>query len=256
LHALRELDLSGTRITDAGLAHLRPLEELATLRLADTPVGAGGLAPLQDLKKLEDLDLAGTRVADGGLPHLAGLPKLKVLKLGRTKVTDAGLVHLQGLPALAELDLRDAKGVTDAGLRHLKGVKGLRTLHVMSLTSETEDELKKALPGLRITNLFRTFTIRLPSPRQTPRPADAGFVEWLKGQPVYAGGPLIQPGEVANLKVLGVSDNPDKTYSARVSFDWVPGPGRGLKSLAVRGTILYKDSDKKGFLAFVRFTTP
>jgi hypothetical protein len=51
---LKELRLAGTRITDAGLAHLR------------------------GLKQLEQLDASGTQVTPEGLKKLrAALPKLK-----------------------------------------------------------------------------------------------------------------------------------------------------------------------------------
>jgi hypothetical protein len=60
---LRELDLNGTKVTDAGLKALRGLGTLETLRLRETQVTDDGfrtsLAPLASLKQL---DLRGTRV--------------------------------------------------------------------------------------------------------------------------------------------------------------------------------------------------
>jgi Leucine Rich repeat len=63
------VDLSGTQISDAGLAHLKGLTTLETLYLS------------------------GTRVSDAGLAHLKGLTTLKTLHLFRTRVSDAGVTE-------------------------------------------------------------------------------------------------------------------------------------------------------------------
>jgi hypothetical protein len=79
-----EVYLTGTSITDAGLAHLKGLTNLYVLLLDDT------------------------RVTDAGLVHLKGLTKLSYLFLKGTQVSDAGLLHLKGLRRLHVLDLRGA----------------------------------------------------------------------------------------------------------------------------------------------------
>jgi hypothetical protein len=85
---VEHVTLSGTEVTDAGLAHL------------------------SGLPALETLDLSGTQVADAGLAHLTGLPSLQSLNLYGTEVAAAGLVHLQKMPALRRLGL--------SGYRRLK----------------------------------------------------------------------------------------------------------------------------------------
>src|SRR5438477_11007383 len=62
------VDLHGTRITDAGLEHLK------------------------GLNKLQVLNLYNTKITDAGLAHLEGLTSLTTLLLNNTPVTDAGLV--------------------------------------------------------------------------------------------------------------------------------------------------------------------
>ena len=47
LTTLRELLLSGNRLTDAGLKHLAPLSNLAVLEVKDTGTTAAGVAELQ-----------------------------------------------------------------------------------------------------------------------------------------------------------------------------------------------------------------
>ena len=91
---LKSLDLRNTRITDAGLIHLKGLTGLL-------------------------LDLSVTQITDAGLIHLKGLTGLQVLHLDGTQITDAGLIHLKGLTGLQELDLHNRQ-ITDAGLAQLK----------------------------------------------------------------------------------------------------------------------------------------
>ena len=122
-----DFHLSGTKLTDEGLAHAAPLKKLVWLNLKDTAV------------------------TDAGLQHLAGLTDLTRLHLERTAVTDAGLVHLKGLANLQYLNLYGTK-VTDAGMDHLAGLKNLKRLYLWQseVTDEGADKLAKALPDLVI----------------------------------------------------------------------------------------------------------
>ena len=98
----------GTRITGAGLAHVRGFTEL------------------------NQLVLKRNQVTDVGLAHLKGLPALKEFYMnGETQVTDAGLIHVQRLTALEHLGLIGAQ-VTGAGLEHLQRLTGLRSLGLQS----------------------------------------------------------------------------------------------------------------------------
>ena len=117
----------GSKITDAGVAHLRNLPRLEALWLDGTCVTDVGLAHLKGLPTLKVLGLRGTGVTDAGLVHLEHLPQLRLLALGGSRITDAGLVHLRGLARLEELWLETTR-VTDAGLVHLRGLTKLRGL--------------------------------------------------------------------------------------------------------------------------------
>jgi Zn-dependent protease len=121
------LDVSRTRITDAGLHHLSVLTGLRRLSLEDTRIGDAGLRHLAGLVRLEELSLAGTRVTDAGLGHLEGMQSLESLSLSRTAVTDAGIASLMRLTSLKTLDLTET--------------------HV---TADGVAELRRALPALRI----------------------------------------------------------------------------------------------------------
>lgn len=79
---LQYLQLSSTRVNNAGLAHLSKLTGLRVLWLYDTPVG------------------------DAGLVHLRGLTGLRVINLRSTLVTSAGADALQD--ALPQCEFRRA----------------------------------------------------------------------------------------------------------------------------------------------------
>ncbi len=121
LSRLEQLSLARSRISDAGLAHLRGLAHLSWLNLCDTKITDAGLVHLEGLTTLEGLDLSFTPVTDAGLAHLKGLKGLTELDLSGTRITDAGLTHLKGLSNLAQLRVLRTH-VTGAGIQSLKQV--------------------------------------------------------------------------------------------------------------------------------------
>lgn len=82
LGRVEELDLSGTAITNAGLARLAELDELRVLDLSNTAVSDEGLEYLAKLTSLVELTLSDTRVSDEGLKkHIPEFPVLARLVL-------------------------------------------------------------------------------------------------------------------------------------------------------------------------------
>jgi hypothetical protein len=69
---LGHLSLSGSRVSDAGMAHVASLTSLRSLDLSSTEVGDAGLARLCDLKWLQEINLFNTHVTDTGLADLCG----------------------------------------------------------------------------------------------------------------------------------------------------------------------------------------
>ena len=183
------------QITDAGLAHLKNLTSLETLRLDNTQIGDEGLAHLAGLNSLKTLYLPGTQITDAGLARIGNLTALENLCVHSTKVTGAGLQHLQDLTGLRYLCVHNTP-MTDEGLAHLKNKTALRTLylhntqvtdsgleHLKSLTSlrklnlngtKVSDagltELKQALPDCGITGQFLTKSRGTPKPYKEPKP--------------------------------------------------------------------------------------
>ncbi|MHC4630411.1 MAG: redoxin family protein [Planctomycetota bacterium] len=127
LTALQNLCVHRTQVTDAGLAHLKGLTRLQSLCLHNTRISDASLAYLKNLTSLETLRLENTRVSDAGLMDLKDLTSLEGLYLGSTQITDAGLGHLKNLTALQRICVHKTQ-VTDAGLAHLKGLTRLQTL--------------------------------------------------------------------------------------------------------------------------------
>ncbi len=159
---LRELYLDNTRVTDAGLAHLRGLTNLQRLSLEGTRITKAGLAHLHEVTSLRRLYLWDTHANgfDAGLPcireqtiyvsgedvtdeefarHIAELeaPRdFRELTLRNTSVTNVGLASLHGLTNLQKVTLEGYK-VTDACLASLGVLTNLKRL-LLQDTSVTD----------------------------------------------------------------------------------------------------------------------
>jgi beta-lactamase regulating signal transducer with metallopeptidase domain/5-hydroxyisourate hydrolase-like protein (transthyretin family) len=85
LSSLRDLNLSKSQFTDAGIRRLGELKELMGLRLdaASTPDGPAitdaSVDVLVEMKQLKSLDIRKTGITDEGLRRLAALPNMKRL---------------------------------------------------------------------------------------------------------------------------------------------------------------------------------
>ena len=113
LEQLTSLDARAAALADADLLYLFG-RRIIHLSLSGSKVTDAGMATIAQFKDLEYLGLAQTAITDAGLAHLSGLEKLSYLDLTGTAVTDAGLVHLAKLSRLNSLELPAA--VTQAGV--------------------------------------------------------------------------------------------------------------------------------------------
>ena len=87
LGALDRLILSGTNITDVGVAHVADLRTLTALELNDTPVTNAAINHLRGLSRLTHLNLAGTAITDEAIAQLRQMPHLRLVNLCQTGVT-------------------------------------------------------------------------------------------------------------------------------------------------------------------------
>lgn len=101
---VRELDLSQSKVTDAGLAHLGRLTQLKSLSLDQTAITDAGLEHIAKLTQLELLGLSQTAITDAGLSKLKTFVNLKFLHVDKTRTTEAGLKALE--QALTKLEFR------------------------------------------------------------------------------------------------------------------------------------------------------
>jgi hypothetical protein len=86
------IKLSGRAVTDSGLVHLVPLQNLEQLDLEGTQtISDAGLVHLGRLKNLAILSLDDTPITDAGLSQLARFRNLYFLQLKGTHVTDDGI---------------------------------------------------------------------------------------------------------------------------------------------------------------------
>jgi Leucine-rich repeat (LRR) protein len=154
---LQTLDLSGTRVTGAGLERLASARALKHLLLANTPVRDTFLGSLARFPGLQTLDLsAAGRMTPAGLEAIASLQDLRVLRLRRAQLGDEAVAALARLSKLEELDL-EGVGLTDAGIKPLADLPALRKLVLAGnrLTDACTATLAE-MKGLQTLNLART----------------------------------------------------------------------------------------------------
>jgi tRNA A-37 threonylcarbamoyl transferase component Bud32/Leucine-rich repeat (LRR) protein len=146
------LDLRQSKVTNAGLQHLKELENLRRLALRSDQLTVAGLKHLAGLKKLNLLlydgavtdELLAVLHQNGQihvLPSATGRPAhttsdqmdaraendAGIVSLGLGEITDTGLKYLAGLKNLQHLHV-GGTGITGEGLKHLGGLQDLQTL--------------------------------------------------------------------------------------------------------------------------------
>src|SRR5262249_42569716 len=131
--------------------HFRDCKDLRELLLSYTRVSDAGVAHFKGRKGLTALDLTNTRVSDAGLAHFNGCKHLTDLPLGAIRGTCMGRGHCNDCKDLAYVH-RAAAGVSDATLTGLKVCRNLTMLYLQrtKATAATIEELKTALPRCRI----------------------------------------------------------------------------------------------------------
>jgi hypothetical protein len=150
-HHLWNVNLSHTKITDAGLKHVASLPKLTLLSLDDSLVTNAGLPTLKNCSELKSLGLSYSKVTEAGLVHVKEMVQLETLGLCGLGITDAGLARLQNMKNLQHLGL-DQSPISDLGLEHLKTLTNLKKLGLVTtkVTVEGVKKLAQSLPACTI----------------------------------------------------------------------------------------------------------
>lgn len=122
---LRSLRLQRTFITDAGIAHLRSLDQLVTLAVSATGITDAGMIYISSVINLWHLTLGGTDspISEFGLDYLVQLLKLRELfLLGSLRLTDAAVETIARITKLDRLIISASPQLTDTALGPFKAV--------------------------------------------------------------------------------------------------------------------------------------
>jgi hypothetical protein len=152
-HRVVYVTLHGSKVADEDLAVIARLAALVILDVSKTRISNAGLMHLKGVKSLRVLSLNGTRIDDAGLKHLEGLTGMWQLLLDDTKVGDAGLLHLRGFTGMEEWLGLSGTQVTDGGIKHLQGFTTLRHLNLLrtKVTPQGGKDLRRALPKTHVS---------------------------------------------------------------------------------------------------------
>lgn len=162
LDTITEVDLTGSKVTPAGLELLAKLPNLRSLTVSAMELSEGHFQAIAKLTGLRELHARSYRGEPAALRHLNGMPQLEVLDLAfGARVDDNALTVLEDLPALKEIDLMGTP-VTDAGVPLLSRFPALQKINLHKSRIMTGDGFKKLeTPDLRWLNVSETGFSRL-----------------------------------------------------------------------------------------------
>jgi serine/threonine protein kinase len=86
---------------------------LQSLDLTSTRISDAGLAELKRLPALQNIELSETAITDDGVDTLISMPKLKVIELTNSNISREGLLKLAQAPHLRELVIYQSEVLTD-----------------------------------------------------------------------------------------------------------------------------------------------
>jgi internalin A len=146
------LEVSGGKVTPAGLAHLKGCRSLKRLYLHDLSLTDEALSFLADLTSLESLSLQRTNLNGDFLRYLSPAGPLSVLNLSGNRIVEKNLSLVARFKGLEVLAL-ERTGVTGSGLALLKQMPKLNVLNISHCpVSDRDLELFVSMPNLRIVH--------------------------------------------------------------------------------------------------------
>lgn len=141
------LRLWGTQVNDTNLEAVAGLNNLESLVIVDgVNVSDAGVAHLKKLDQLDWLILTGSQITDESISVFAKLPRLRDLNLAASELTNSGVSRLSSSKKLRKLYLHGmdnrANRVDDNGIMALKSLPNLQFLGVKN-TQVTDDGIAK-----------------------------------------------------------------------------------------------------------------
>ena len=132
--------MSGVKINDSGIEHLKELTSLETLVLPSGRISGRitdkGMKALSGLSSLKSLRAESNAITHQGVKELVGLSDLRELSLAGPGITNASAGLLSTLHRLEELSLNDC-AITDQGMKHIAEIKSLKSLHLIHMSRVT-----------------------------------------------------------------------------------------------------------------------
>lgn len=144
LTGLRQITLTGSDVTDAGLKCLAKLPNLTKLEIASIQTNGSCFKGMSTLRHLNDLTISGDSIKLENVKFLAMLPELQSLQFDRACVNNAEVAYIGQCKELRSLDISLNPAVTDDSAKSLANLKHLETLNI----SGTSISLK-GLTGLK-----------------------------------------------------------------------------------------------------------
>jgi Leucine rich repeat/Leucine Rich repeat len=149
---LETLNLSGCHLGDQQLSAVAGLRNLKRLNLSYNAITGLGLSRLSRFDRLETLELSANRLGNIGVTHLRALTSVKNLDLSLTDVDDTGLSEISGLAQLECINLIGTR-VSDRGLAHLRHLRKLKVLYLVFCSRVTPVGVAKLAPLLPGTSI-------------------------------------------------------------------------------------------------------
>ena len=168
--------LQKTHVTGDGLSALRGMQDLHFLNLTGTPLEDADVAHIAAISGVNQVYVARTGISGAALAGLAQLPNLTHVCIDATQATPEAIAGLATSPTLQLVTVFDAddesvrqvtqlKGlwgltfvgedITAASLPVLKQMQGLKelSLYDSSFLAEELDDLRQALPGCTVQQM-------------------------------------------------------------------------------------------------------
>ncbi|KAK7837252.1 f-box/lrr-repeat protein 14, partial [Quercus suber] len=129
--SLLSVDISGSEVTDSGLALLKDCPNLQTFAFNYTDqLSEHGLKHISGLLKLKSLNIRCCKcVTDLDLKAISGITSLKELQAFSSNITDVGVSYLKGLHNLTMLNLEGCN-ITNACLESISALVALAVLNL------------------------------------------------------------------------------------------------------------------------------